>query len=56
MDGVHQGLESDMPRKKTLECYRCGRQGHLKPDWRARSLAPRRSTQQRSPQGNVREN
>ena len=56
INGLAQGRENGAPPKKSMECYRCGRQGHLKRDCRARSPAPRRSTQQRSPQRNVQEN
>ena len=41
LDGLSQGLENGVPRKRNLECYRCGCQGHLKRDCRARSLALR---------------
>ena len=36
-----------MSRKQSVECYRCGRQGHLKRDCRARLPVPRKSTKQR---------
>ena len=56
MDGLSRGLENVASRKKILECYRYGRQGHLKRDCRARSPSPRRNTQQRTPRRNVQEN
>ena len=36
MDAISQRLENDMPRKRSLDIYRCGSQGHLKSDCCAR--------------------
>ena len=51
-----QGRDKGTPPKKGMACYRCERQGHLKRYCRARSPAPRRSTQHKSPRRNVQEN
>ena len=53
INGLAQGRENGAPPQKSMECYRCGRQGHLKRDCPARSPAPRRSTQHRSPRRNM---
>ena len=56
INGLAQGRDIGAPPTKSMECYRCGRQGHLKRDCHVRSPTPRGSTQHRSPQRNMQEN